>query len=570
MRILGIHDGHNASAALVENGRVVAAVQEERLNREKNWSGFPTASIAWVLSQGGLTSRDLDAVALNGRHMHYPKNRAKLLAEYSRTGTLTSRVKRLARHTFLKTAHDAKRRRQRLAQTTALGVPPDRIHFVEHHTAHAAAAYYGYGQYTEPVLVLTNDGSGDGLCASVRIGRNGALEQPIATVPETDSVGNLYAVATFLMGMVPLEHEYKLMGMAPYAPEGGRDRVLAALRPLMAFDSDRGLTWMRRNGCPETYYSYEFLRRLFELKRFDWVCAGLQMWTEEMLTTWVRNCIATTGVRNVGLSGGVFMNVKANKVIGELTEVERLFVYPSCGDETNAMGAAYWVESRGGTDGRHIAPLQDVYWGPAYEDDAIAQVLARRSGPWRAARHPDIEEVSADLLANGEVVGRCTGRAEFGARALGNRSILADASRPGVVRVINDMIKSRDFWMPFAPALLEERAEDYIVNPKHLPAPYMVLSFDTTDELGDLRAAMHPYDLTVRPAVISEEWNPGFHRLLRAFERRTGRGGLLNTSFNLHGFPIVDSPEDALDVLENSGLKYLAMGSWLISKTESP
>ena len=226
MRVLGIHDGHNASAALVDDGRVVAAVQEERLTREKNWCGFPSASIAWVLQQGGVEARSLDAIALNGRHMPYPKDRAALMAEYARTGTLAAQARRLARHTVLQGVHTSARRRERLAQAVALGLPSQRIHFVEHHTAHAAAAYYGYGCYEEPVLVLTNDGAGDGLCASVRVGRAGVLEAPIATVPEADSIGNLYAVATFLMGMVPLEHEYKLMGMAPYAPESGRNRVL--------------------------------------------------------------------------------------------------------------------------------------------------------------------------------------------------------------------------------------------------------------------------------------------------------------------------------------------------------
>jgi carbamoyltransferase len=454
VRILGIHDGHNAAAALVEDGRVVAAVQEERLNREKNWSGFPSRSIAWVLSRAGLDPRDLDAIAMNGHHMPYPKNRDALLAEYFRAGSVATQIRRIARHTFLKTIHSASRRRERLAQAESLGVPRERIQFVEHHTAHAAAAYFGNGAYDAPVLVLTNDGAGDGLCASVRIGQSGTLQPPIATVPESESIGNLYAVATFCMGMVPLEHEYKLMGMAPYAPDAGRDKVVAALNPLMEFSPDRGLSWSRRGDCPETYYSYEFLKKLFELKRFDWVCAGLQAWTERMLVDWVRNCIKATGIHDVAVSGGVFMNVKANKAISELPEVGRLFVYPSCGDETNAMGAAYWVESRGGIDGHHIAPLRDVYWGPAHDDAAIERVLERRQGEWVVSKPNDIEDAVAELLAKGEVVARSTGPAEFGARALGNRSILADASRPDVVRVINDMIKSRDFWMPFAPALL--------------------------------------------------------------------------------------------------------------------
>jgi carbamoyltransferase len=566
LRILGIHDGHNAAAALLEDGRVVAAVQEERLNREKNWNGFPSRSIEWVLRYAGAVPGDLDAVALNGHHMPYPKDRDGLLREYRETATAGGRLRRVARRTPLKALHRAARRRNRLQQVVDLGVAPGRIHFVEHHTAHAAAAYYGYGEHEAPVLVLTNDGMGDGLCASVRIGRNGRLQPVLAVVPEADSVGNLYAVVTFLMGMVPLEHEYKLMGMAPYAPESGRDKVHALLRNLMEFAPPDGVTWRRRGGCPETYYSYAYLRRLLELQRFDGICAGLQTWGEEMLVQWVRNCITATGIRRIVLSGGVFMNVKANKVISELPEVESLFVFPSCGDETNAIGAAYWLEAEVGRGGSAIPPLGDLYWGRSFDDAQIEEALRRRAGPWGYRKVADIEEMVAGLLAEGEIVARATDRAEFGARALGNRSILADAARPEVVRVVNEMIKSRDFWMPFAPAILPERAADYLVNPKDLPAPYMVLSFDTTPLGEELRAALHPYDATARPAVVPRAWNPAFYRLLKAFERETGRGGILNTSFNLHGAPMVDSPDDALDVLESSGLKFLAMGRWLVAK----
>ncbi len=567
MRILGIHDGHNAAAALIVDGQVVAAMQEERFNREKNWTGFPNQAIQWVLQEGGLRASDLDSVAMNGFHMPYPQDRSAMLKEYRETGSLVTSLKRLAKRTTLKTVYSSRRRNQRLGQVVALGVPADRVCFVEHHTAHAAAAYYGWAKYDEPILVLTNDGVGDGLCATVSVGRNGKFER-LAAVPEAESIGNIYAVVTFMMGMVPLEHEYKLMGMAPYAPESGRDAVLQQLRPLMSFTPGSGMCWKRTNGFPETYYSYDFLRSHLELKRFDWVCAGLQTWVEELLAQWVRNCIKATGVHKVALSGGVFMNVKANKIISELPEVEDLFVFPSCGDETNAVGAAYWVEAREGRDGRHIPPVKDLYWGSSYNDEQIEAALNKRkhNGQWGFQKVENISACVAELLAKGEVVARCTGRAEFGARALGNRSILADASRADVIRVINDMIKSRDFWMPFAPAILEERAADYFINPKELFAPYMILSFDTSCRVNELRAAIHPYDLTARPQVVKKDWNPGFYQVIKEFERVTGRGVILNTSFNLHGYPIVNSPDDALDVLEKSGLKYLALDNWLVSK----
>jgi carbamoyltransferase len=566
VKILGIHDGHNASAALLVDGEIIAAVQEERFNREKNWSGFPRRSIEWVLEASGVDSAELDAVAMDGHHMPNPRNREELLIEYRETGSTKTSLKRLAKRTPLKGMHASRRRAGRMKNVVGTGIPAERIRFVEHHDAHASAAYYGWGRHENPVLILTNDGAGDGFCASVSIGSRGRMER-LTAVPESESIGNVYAVVTFLLGMIPLEHEYKLMGLAPYAPESGRDAVLAQFRSMMSFDAADGRRWRRTAGVPETYYSYEFMRQRLELKRFDWICAGLQAWTEEMLTKWASNCIRSTGIRKVCLGGGVFMNVKANKLIGEIPELEELFVFPSCSDETNAIGAAYWVEARGGTQGSHIPPLRDLYLGPSYGEEESARAIAQRQrADWTARRFEDVESEVAGLLARGEVVARFSGRAEFGARALGNRSILADAANPEVIRVINDMIKSRDFWMPFAPAILAERSGDYLVNPKDLDAPYMILSFDTTESVGDLRAAIHPYDLTVRPQVVHREAHPRFYEIIEKFEQLTGRGVILNTSFNLHGYPIVNSPDDALDVLEQSGLRNLALENWLITK----
>jgi len=172
----------------------------------------------------------------------------------------------------------------------------------------------------------------------------------------------------------------------------------------------------------------------------------------------------------------------------------------------------------------------------------------------------------AELLIKGEIVARCKDRMEFGARALGNRSILADASDLKCTRTINMMIKNRDFWMPFAPVIMKEREHDYIVNPKNIASPYMILSFDTTDKREDLIAAIHQADFTARPQVIEKDFNPDYYKILKEFEKNTGKGALLNTSFNLHGYPIVLGPEEAMWVFENSGLKYLALGNYLITK----
>jgi carbamoyltransferase len=455
----------------------------------------------------------------------------------------------------------------RLAQAIAFGIPSARIEVVDHHRAHAASAYYGNGIYDRDILVLTNDGEGDELCASVSIGRAGKLRR-VGAVARSESIGNLYAVVTFLLGMVPLEHEYKLMGMAPYADEKRADEVCRKLKALFTFDGASAYGWRRTEGTPDLFYSYSLLRELFEYDRFDWICGGLQRFVEEMLLQWVKHCIAATQIHDLALSGGVFMNVKLNKAIMELPEVDSLFVFPSCGDETNIFGAAWLVASES-PGHEQIEPIREFYFGKGYDNESVKTAIDDFGfkSPVGCEYHEDIELRVAELLASGEIVARFRGREEFGARALGNRSILADPSNSDVIKVINSMIKCRDFWMPFATSMTEKQALECLVNPKGIPSPYMILTFDTTDRIRDFKAGAHPYDLTVRPQVVERDWNPSYYRLIEEFEHLSGkRGGVLNTSFNLHGHPLVSSPGDALDVFERSGLRYLAIENYLLSK----
>jgi carbamoyltransferase len=574
MKVLGIHDGHNASACLFADGEVQVALQEERLRRVKNWSGPPGQAVRWILKESGLGAGDIDWIAFNGHHAAYPMTRDELMHEYRHINDLDVTLRRNFRRFGSRVANSVglrervreRKRAERVRELVALGFPRERMVFVEHHTAHAAAAYFGRGDFSEDVLVLTADGSGDGICATVSIGRKGTLER-LHAIPMEHSLGNVYAMVTYLMGMVPLEHEYKLMGLAPYAEPKGVDQVFEALIKLVRFDPAQPLGWVKAEACPETYCSYEFFRDLFEGKRFDWIAGGLQRFTETVLAQWVRNCVRATGIGRVVLGGGIFMNVKANKTIMELAEVTDLFVYPSCGDETNAMGAAYWVYAgKAGVDA--IKPLHEVYFGPRHSSDEVEQALRayRFQAPVTFSRLPNIERSVAELLASGQVVARHCGREEFGARALGNRSILANPRDTSSIRVINEAIKSRDFWMPFATSILAERTADYLVNPKNIRSPYMIMTFDTTERYVDIAAGTHPYDHTVRPQVVEPSWNPRYHSLIKEFEKITGIGAVLNTSFNLHGYPIASSPADSFDVFDRSGLRHLAIEDWLVQK----
>jgi carbamoyltransferase len=568
MRIIGIHDGHNASACLLTDGQIEYAIQEERISRIKNHSTFPSLAVRQILEYCQLSPSDVDYFVFGSHHMPRNRDREELKKDYKNSSSAKTYLRRMSKKTPVLPLYVYKRRKERSSKAVDLGFSKDRIVFLDHHLTHAAAAYFGCPWWrNEPVLVLTNDAGGDGLCATVSIGNEGKLER-ICEIPVSESVGYIYSMITFLLGMVPEEHEYKVMGMAPYSSKDKHRHLRRRFEELVEFtETDLGMRWERSNGCPHTQYSYRFFRHFIHLERFDWICGGLQEFFENFLSQWVRNCIQATGIHKIALSGGVFMNVKANKRIMELPEVESLFILPSCGDETHSLGAAFLAYAHERTKKDRpidLEPLGALYFGPEFEDREIETVL--KEYPFKYMYVEKIEKEIARLLARGEIVARFKGRMEFGARALGNRSILADPSRREVIMIINEMIKKRDFWMPFAPSILPERESEYLINPKNFESPYMIMSFDTTDNTEELFAASHPSDRTVRPQVVYDSWNPDYYSLLKEFEQLTGRGAILNTSFNLHGYPIVCTPKDALQVFSDSGLRFLGIGNYLVKK----
>jgi len=584
MIVLGISETHCATAAILRDGEIVGCASEERFSRLKNDAGYPKLAVDALLRELRLAPSQIDLVVLAGTRIpsydwmnRVMRDEAYMRQYYGvrllapRRG-LGGRARKLGAKFGLLDPAPGKapltETERRAHVTEHLRVGSERVKIVDHHTCHAAAAYFGSPFAGRPALVLTNDNSGDGLCATLSSGRGTALERHEATPSGPGSLGSFYTLVTLLLGMKPGEHEYKVMGLAPYAPAAAAERAAAVLRTVFDFAEGKPcrFEWKKRGPL------YRALLEATLGLRFDGIAGGAQRLLEEWLLGWARLARGRYGAECVALGGGVFMNVKANMLLAQEEWVRELFVFPSCGDESNAVGAAYL----GYLDlcARQRMPPAPRAFGPAYLgpgiDDAEVEAVVRTQD--LAARHRVSEPAAmeakiADLLVSDGVVARCAGRMEFGARALGNRSILANPSDHRVVPLINRMIKNRDFWMPFAPSVLREREADYLLNPKGLASPYMMLAFPTNPKRRDeIVAAVHPHDGTARAHIVDEAWNPAYHRVVREFESRTGIGAVLNTSFNLHGEPLVCSPEDAVDTFERSGLPHLALGRFLISK----
>jgi carbamoyltransferase len=574
MKILGIHDGHNSSACLLVDGKIQYCLQEERLTNIKNYAGFPTRSVRAILKAADVNLADIDIIACSSKELGTQCGRDELIKGYKAQKrfsyrrvknyilyTLLSLFKRTKTYSIFKKA----RNQYRIRFLNEIGnYSFGKVQFLDHHLCHAASAYYGSPFADEKVLVLTCDGSGDGLCATVYVADKGKLTC-IAQTPAGNSIGDIYSRVTLMLGFVPLEHEYKLMGMAPYASQQGTDTCAGIFEKYLTVDKEN--LCFRRNISEPTQYVGDRLTRDCKYQRIDWICGGLQKTTEDLLVQWVTAAVVKTGLRKVALAGGVFMNVKANKAISQIPQIDDLFIFPSCGDESLSIGAAFYAhacQAEQTNSPVNIEPLRDIYFGFDIDDCQTQALLKNRDINYKYVSNPSA--AVAKLLSQGQIVAVCHGRMEFGARALGNRSILADPANLDCVRVINMMIKKRDFWMPFAPVMTSQRSDEYIINPKGIDSPHMMMSYDTTEKYPDMIACCQQADMTARAQIIDQNYNPAYYAILKEFEKITGRAVILNTSFNLHGYPMVNDASQALWVFENSGLQYLLLGNYLLSK----
>jgi len=594
--IMAVHCGHNASAAVMRNGVIATAALEERFSRKKNYVGYPWNAIDYCLGTEGLKGSDLSRVAYTtistgpsiiiksktstqfslrdymdyyGERFYRRKMRGENVLDYFQwlnTDPKFNEDKQYFDFSYLtdeilldveKDAVLLRQEQQRLL-SKQIGIHPDRIEFIDHHTCHAYYAYFGSPFRGEDCIALTLDGDGDGRNQTVWKVSNEKFSL-LADSSQND-LGRIYKMATLLLAMRPDEHEFKVMGLAPYAKASYAERAMQLLEEISEVD---GLRIVSKNRPKDLY---AFLQDGWKDQRFDNIAGAVQMYTEKLACELVSSIARETGISRFVIGGGIAMNIKMNKAISELDEVKSLFICGSSGDESLSIGGCYYLNS----DPHTNQPITHMYLGTDIRKDIETFDFDPYEKRFSVRRDVGFDEV-ANLIAKGDIVAVTRGRAEFGARALGNRSILANPSNRAIVQKINEAIKNRDFWMPFALSILEEYQDDYILNPKRLESPFMAISLDVRPEKHfEIEAGTHPYDKTVRPQFVSRETAPEYHHLIDAFRKITGIPALLNTSFNLHGEPIVDTIPDAIRTFDLSGLDHLFINDRiLLSKRDS-
>lgn len=563
--VLGINDGHDSGAAIVQNGKVLAAINEERIRNIKHYGGLPSKSIEEVFKISGIAPEEIDLIAIAGltRVVTELNELNFYLKTYYSFPSLAGneKISKLLISLFKKSRNISELE----PVLKKLGLFEKEVMYIEHHLAHAASAYHlSPWELDEDILVLTSDGSGDGFSSTISIGSKGNLER-IEGSSFYHSLGNaLYSPITEYLGMKWGDHEYKIMGLAPY---GKAEYCIDKIKTIIDIDPNNPLKFKNKSKAYISNSQKKF-QKILAGQRFDNIAAATQLWYEELITKWVKAAVKKTGLKKIACAGGNFLNVKANKLILEMDDVEDVFFCPGAGDEGLTVGAAlqgyYQFVIREGIKPIK-SPLVGNYFGTSFSNDEIKEVLKKNDMLERASFVDDIDEEVGELLSKSDnVIARCKDKMEWGPRGLGNRSIIANPSNPKIIQKINHAIKMRDFWMPFGPSILYSRIADYVKNPRL--SPYMILAFDTTEKRDELSAAIHPFDHTCRPQTVDAEHNLGYEKVLKSFESKTGIGGVLNTSFNLHGFPIVHGPEIAISTFNNSALDYLALGNYLIRK----
>ena len=595
MLVLGISAFyHDSAAALVRDGKVIAAAQEERFTRDKHEAGFPARAIGYCLDEAGARIDDLDAVAFYdkpiltfGRLIEtYVAHAPRGLKSFARAMPIWLKEKLLQKQLLADGLHELGRGK----------IDQKKIKFGYHHHSHAASAFYP--SPFERAAILVMDGVGEWATTSIGRGRGTQIELE-REIRFPHSLGMLYAAFTYYLGFKVNDGEYKVMGLAPYGEPRFVDLIYDKLIDVKDDGSFR-LDMRYFNYCTGLTMTNDRFAALFggprreeeaalTQHRMD-IARSIQTVTEDVVLGLCRALHKDTGERNLCLAGGVALNCVANGRVAREGIFDDIWIQPAGGDAGGAVGVALAVDHYVGKTPRQLNGARDgmagAYLGPGFDQTQIAETLDRLGAAYRAYDDENLFDAVAEALAAEATVGWFQGRMEFGPRALGNRSILADPRSPAMQRALNLKIKYRESFRPFAPAVLAERAAEYFEFAGD--SPYMLLVADVVpahrrnlteedaartglDKLGVVRSeipAVTHVDYSARLQTVHADTNPRFHRLISAFDKRTGCPILVNTSFNVRDEPIVCTPDDAYRCFMATELDLLVIGNFVLRKAE--
>jgi len=564
MNILGISCFyHDSAAALLRDGALVAGAHEERFTRKRHDPDFPTQAARYCLEEAGIGVEDLDYVAFYD----------KPFVKFERI--LTTYVATFPRSlpSFTKAMPVWLKEKLWIPRTikNELGYEGE-VLFAEHHQSHAAAAFLA--SPFDEAAILTLDGVGEWATATLGMGRGNQIEL-LREIRFPHSLGLLYSAFTYYLGFKVNSAEYKVMGAAPYGTPRHVDTILKELIDLREdgsfklnmryFAYDYGLTMTNQRFAD--LFGHPRRDPESPMEEFHWdMAASVQAVTEEVVLRMARDAHRRTGMRNLCMAGGVALNCVANGRIVREGPFDELWVQPAAGDAGSALGAALFVHNAvlGNPRAWHMA---HAYWGPAWSDDEIRRYLDERGAPYRSYSRDEMLHETARLLDEDQaVVGWFQGRVEWGPRALGSRSILADARNEENWKRVNLKIKFRESFRPFAPACLAEKAHEWFEIDRE--SPYMLLVCNVRPE-RKIPAVTH-VDGSARLQTITRDAHPEFYDLIARFDERTGCPVLINTSFNVRGEPIVCTPEDAYLCFMRTNMDVLVLGNQILRKEEQP
>ena len=569
MNILGLSFYyHDSAAALVQDGKLVAAIAEERISRVKHDSGFPTLAIEWALKEGGITIQDVDYVVFYEKpFVKFERMLMTAMATFPRSAAVF-------RESMQRWVSDKLWIKSMMAKK--LGIPGSRFLFCDHHMSHAACSFF-----TSPfkeAAILTVDGAGEWSTATMGVGRDNKIEI-FKELRFPHSLGLLYSAFTAYCGFEINEGEYKLMGMHPY----GKPRYVDKIYEMIQVGED-GSLWHDMD-----FFAYHYSRDTTLHKKFGehlgrpprdpklgdksldpFYCdmaASIQVVTEDVLLKMLTYLKQVTGMKAVVLAGGVALNSVANYKNLRRGPFEDLYIHPAPGDDGGSVGAAYWAYNH--ILGQPRGPALDhAYLGSHYGDDVIEGFL--RKNDIRFEKIEDDErffDYVARALEQGKVCGWYRGRMEWGPRALGARSIIADPRKPEMKELLNSKIKFREPFRPFAPSVIEEAANEFFDFPeadRHLPGRFMLYVAPVRPEKRSVLPAITHEDGSGRLQTVYKDTNPDYHRMIERFGELTGVPVIMNTSFNLKGEPIVEHPSHAFNTFSLSGMDLLFMNNYVV------